>query len=71
MMFKNIAIFMILVYNMPEAAKQQAILDINRALVKDQLQHRIAESWDLDETARAHESIEKGGADGCIVIKIP
>jgi NADPH2:quinone reductase len=71
MMFKNIAIFMILVYNMPEAAKQQAILDINRALVKDQLQHRIAESWDLDETARAHESIEKGGADGCVVIKIP
>jgi NADPH2:quinone reductase len=71
MMFKNISISMILVYNMPEAAKQQAILDINRALAKDQLQHRIAESWALKETAQAHESIEKGGTDGCVIIDIP
>ena len=71
MMFKNISINLILVYNMPETAKQQAILDINRALAKDQLRHRIAQSWSLKETVKAHESIEQGGKDGCVVIDIP
>lgn len=61
---------MVLVYNMPEAAKQQAILEINRVLAKDQLQHRIAETFSLVDTAKAHESIEQGGKDGCVVINI-
>lgn len=71
MMFKNISVNLILVYNMPETAQQQAILDINRALANDQLHHRIAESWSLEETVKAHESIEQGGKDGCVVIDIP
>lgn len=70
MMFKNVSINMVLVYNMPESAKQQAILEINRALANDQLRHRIAESWSLEETAKAHEAIEEGGKDGCVVIEI-
>ncbi len=71
MMFKNISIYMILVYSMPEVAKQQAILDINRALANDQLRHRIAESWPLEKTVAAHESIEQGGRNGCVVIEMP
>ncbi|WP_424947038.1 NADPH:quinone reductase [Candidatus Spongiihabitans sp.] len=71
MMFKNISVSMIMVYNMPETAKQQAILDINRALAKDQLRHRIAQTWSLEQTAIAHEAIEQGGKDGCVVIEMP
>lgn len=71
LMFKNITINLILVYSMPETAKQQAILDINRALAKNQLQHRIAQTLPLAETVKAHEAIEQGGKDGCIVIDIP
>lgn len=70
MMFKNVTVNMVLVYNMPESAKQQAILDINQALAKDRLRHRIAESWPLSQTARAHQSIEQGQKNGCVIIRI-
>ncbi len=71
MMFKNISVNLILVYNMPVNAKQQAILDINRALMNNQLHHRIAESWSLAQTMNAHASVEQGGKDGCVIIDIP
>ena len=70
LMFKNIALRTVLVYNMPEAAKQQAIADINNTLENQQLKHRIAQAYSLEETAKAHEAIEQGGLDGCIVIQI-
>ena len=61
---------MVLVYNMPDEAKQRAIDDIYDALENDRLKHRIAETWALEQTAKAHESIEAGGRDGCVVITI-
>ncbi len=70
LMFKNIAIRSVLVYNMPELAKQQAIAGINSALENRQLKHRIAQTYPLQETAKAHEAIEQGGLDGCVVIQI-
>ena len=69
-MFKNISLNMVLVYNMPDQAKQQAITDIYHALENNQLSHRIAETWSLHDTPSAHESIEQGGRDGCVVISI-
>lgn len=68
LMFKNITVNMVLVPYMPEAAKRQAISDITEALERDALQHRIAEVWNLEDTAGAHESIESGGRAGCVVI---
>jgi NADPH2:quinone reductase len=70
MMFKNITLNMVLVYNMPDEAKQRAIDDIYDALENDRLKHRIAETWALEQTAKAHESIEAGGRDGCVVVTI-
>ena len=70
LMFKNISLNMVLVYNMPEQAKQQAIDDIYHSLEQGLLRHRIAEAWPLGEIASAHESIEKGGLDGCVIINI-
>ena len=70
LMFKNTTVYLVLVYNMPDQAKASAIADINRALAHDRLKHRIAETWSLERTASAHESIEEGGRDGCVVIEI-
>ncbi len=70
LMFKNISVNMVLVYNMPDQAKQQAIEDIYDALEQGRFRHRIAETWPLEQTANAHESIEKGGLDGCVIINV-
>ena len=70
MMFKNITLNMVLVYNMPDDAKRQARDDIYDALENSRLKHRIAETWALEQTAKAHGSIEAGGCDGCVVVTI-
>ena len=69
-MFKNISINTVLVYNMPDEAKAQATTDIQHALSGNQLSHRIAQTWSLSETAMAHQAIEQGGLDGCVIVKI-
>jgi len=70
LMFKNITLQLVLVYNMPEEAKQAAATAIHAALEKDLLVHRIAEKYPLAETAAAHQAIEQGGLDGCVVVDI-
>lgn len=70
LMFKNISLHLVLVYNMPEAAKQQAVRDIQDALENGQLKHRIAQTFELADTAAAHQLIESGSADGCVVVRI-
>ncbi len=70
MMFKNITLRTVLVYNMTLEAKQQAMNDIFSALQKDQLTHRIDRVYPLGETAQAHEAVEKGNNNGCVVIQI-
>jgi NADPH:quinone reductase-like Zn-dependent oxidoreductase len=55
---------------MPEAAKQHAIADIDTALRKDRLQHRIAERVPLDQIAIANEVIEEGSARGAVILAI-
>jgi NADPH:quinone reductase-like Zn-dependent oxidoreductase len=59
---------MVIVYAMPETAKQAAIDDITDALAKDLLQHRVAHVLPLDRIAQAHELIEQGGFRGCVVV---
>ncbi len=70
LMFKNVSVNMVLVYNMPDAAKEQAVEDIHTALEQARLCHRIAGTWSLEETAKAHRAVEGGGMDGCAVIEI-
>ena len=68
MMFMDLMIRMVIVYAMPEEAKQAAMDDIEEALSEDRLQHRIAHVLPLDEIARAQELIEHGGFRGCVVV---
>jgi NADPH:quinone reductase-like Zn-dependent oxidoreductase len=67
-MFMDLTVRTVLVYDMPEAAKEMAISDTCALLAQGALQHRIAEVIPLAETALAHELVERGGTDGCVVI---
>jgi len=71
MMFMDLTIRLVIVYSMPESAKQQAIEDTCHALEKGLFEHRIAHTVSLAETARAHELIEEGGFGGCVIVEIP
>ena len=70
MMFMDLTIRLVIVYAMPEQAKQQAIDAITTALQNEQLQHRIATVVDLADTARAHEIIEAGEVRGCVLVSL-
>lgn len=70
MMFMDLTIRMVIVYAMPEVAKDQAIADIARALRSDALSHRIAHALPLSEIAGAHELIEQGNVRGCVVVTL-
>jgi NADPH:quinone reductase-like Zn-dependent oxidoreductase len=61
---------MVLVYVMPEPAKQAAIADIARYLAEGRLRHRIAHRLPLAELARANELVEQGDMRGCVVVDI-
>lgn len=70
MMFMDLTIRMVIVYDMPEAAKDAAIHDINRAIAAGQLQHRIGARLPLESIAEAHRLVESGGVRGCVILEI-
>ena len=69
-MFNNVTLRMVLVYDMPEAAKQAAAKDIESLLAEGTLVHRVAQRWPLADVAGAHEAVERGGLAGCAVVDI-
>jgi NADPH:quinone reductase-like Zn-dependent oxidoreductase len=70
MLYLDLTIHFVLVYAMPEEAKQLAIAAITDGLIKEQIQHRVAHTVPLPEIARAHELIEQGGFRGCVVLTL-
>lgn len=70
MMYKDLVVRFVIVYAMPESAKQFAIADIEKALAAGRLQHRIAEHFSLDDIIKANEAIEAGSIRGCVVLTI-
>ena len=66
----NTTIRLILVYTMPEEAKQQAASDIIKALDAGALHHNIARRFALNEVAEAHEAQDSGEMIGKAVIEI-
>jgi NADPH:quinone reductase-like Zn-dependent oxidoreductase len=69
MMFLDLLIRLVIVYAMPESAKQAALDDIEDALRENRLQHRLAHELPLDQIVQAHELIEQGGFRGCVIVK--
>lgn len=70
MMFMDIVVRLVIVYAMPESAKQQAITDINDSLRARRLKHRVARTLPFDEIARAHELVEEGNVRGGVVVVV-
>jgi NADPH:quinone reductase-like Zn-dependent oxidoreductase len=70
MMYLDLTIHFVIVYAMPEAAKQLAIADISDKLATNNLKHRVAHTVPLSEIAHAHELIEQGGFRGCVVLTL-
>lgn len=70
MMYKDITVRMVIVYAMPEAAKQHAIADIAHALTHDKLEHRIAHTMPLEEIAAGNEIIEQGRVRGAVMLTL-
>jgi NADPH:quinone reductase-like Zn-dependent oxidoreductase len=71
MMFMDLTVRFVLVYAMPESAKQFAMDDIARSLVASSLQHRIAHTFPLDEITRGNELVEQAGVRGAVILHIP
>jgi NADPH:quinone reductase-like Zn-dependent oxidoreductase len=70
MMFMDLTVRMVLVYVMPEDAKQAAISDIDRYLAEGRLRHRIARRLPLEKLAEANELVERGDLRGVVVVDI-
>lgn len=70
MMYKDLSVRMVIVYAMPETAKQQAIADIDAALKANTLEHRIAHAMPLAEIARANEIVERGTIRGTVILTL-
>ncbi|GJM06226.1 MAG: alcohol dehydrogenase [marine bacterium B5-7] len=70
MMFLDLSVRMVLVYAMPEFAKQDAIYDITDLLEGNMLQHRIAHCVPLDNISMSHELIEQAGFYGMVLVNI-
>lgn len=70
MMYKDVTLRTVIVYAMPEAAKEQAIADIDERLVADRLQHRIARTLPLAEIATGNELIEQGAIRGAVLLSL-
>lgn len=68
LMFMDVTVRFVIVYAMPESAKEQAITAINEALQAETLIHRVAHTLPLEQCAGAHEIIEAGTVRGCVVV---
>ncbi len=65
----NVNVRFVLVYDMPETAKDAAVKDINELLEAGKLTHLLGPRFPFESTADAHRAVE-GGAIGNVTIDI-
>lgn len=70
MMYKDITTRFVIVYAMPEAAKTQAIADIEAALVENRLQHRVSNILPLEAIVDGNRIIEEGDVRGAVILSV-
>ena len=71
MMYKDLTIRFVIVYAMPETAKEHAVADIESALTDGWMQHRIAHSFSLDDIVKGSEAIEQSAIRGAVILTVP
>lgn len=67
LMLRNATLRLVLVYDMPEAAKSAAIDDLTCWLGADRLQHHIGDRFPLERIADAHDAVEAGSSGNVLV----
>ena len=70
LMFKGITVQLVLVYVLPEQARQDAISDINTLLISDHISAPIASTSPLEDIVKAHTLLEGGQVVGNVVLSI-
>ena len=65
----NITLRFVLVYDMPEPAKQAAVQEITRLLAGGKLRHLSGPRFPLESARQAHQAVE-GGAIGKVVLGV-
>ncbi|MFY1706086.1 NADPH:quinone reductase [Tritonibacter scottomollicae] len=68
--FRNIQLQPVFVYSMSDAAKAEAIKDINALLTSGQLSPRVDRRFALEDIAVAHETVEAGSLLGNAVVTL-
>ena len=68
LVYKNITVHHVLVFVMPEAAKQQAISDITGWLETGKLRHHVGQRFALSDAAAAHDVMENK-AHGKVILE--
>jgi NADPH2:quinone reductase len=69
LMFKAVTLEMALIYLLPTSSRQAAITRLHRALTEGGLSVPIAEVLPMDQAAKAHEAVEKGGRSGAVLLQ--
>ena len=70
MLMKDLTIRFVLIYEVGDAARLDAVGEINRLLAATQLKHQIAEIYSLEQVAAAHERMEEGRAIGKLLLQV-
>lgn len=70
MMFDAQTLHMVLVYKLPQAARQAAIADLTRWLESGALQHPVAAIHPFDATAQAHDAVLAPGRIGAMLVRV-
>jgi NADPH2:quinone reductase len=65
----NITVRFVLVYDMPEPAKEAAVQEITRLLEGKQLRHHPGPHFPFESVRQAHQAVE-GGAIGKVVLEV-
>ena len=68
--YKGVTLRLVQAYILPTPHREQALNDIDQGLRDGGLQHRIAATFPLEETAAAHELLESGEGTGNVVVTI-
>jgi len=70
MLVKDLTVHTLIVYEIPQAAKDAAARDINRLLEQRKLVHQIAEVFPFEKMATAHERMEAGRDIGKLLVRV-
>jgi NADPH:quinone reductase len=70
LMAKNATVRLVLIYTMPDRARDEAVSDIVRLVEAGRLLHQIGARFPLDRIVEAHQAQESGKITGNIVIEV-